>query len=52
MCSDSDRRLCELCLIEGHTYAAAAAALGLQPATARKRIERTRTKLNAARAMD
>ncbi len=49
---DSDRRLCELCLIEGQTYAEAAAALGLKPATARKRIERARTKLHAARVMD
>jgi len=47
-----DRRLCELCLIEGRSYDEAATLLGLTPASARKRIQRSRTRLRAARATD
>lgn len=49
---DLDRRLCELCLIEGRSYDEAAAFLGLTPANARKRIQRSRLRLRAARATD
>ncbi|TFD60975.1 sigma-70 family RNA polymerase sigma factor [Cryobacterium suzukii] len=44
-----DRQLIERCLVEGESYAAAAAALGMSPAAARKRIQRTRIHLGAAR---
>lgn len=49
---DMDRRLCELCLIEGRSYDEAATFLGLSPANARKRIQRSRLRLRAARATD
>ncbi|RKR74368.1 RNA polymerase sigma factor [Frondihabitans australicus] len=49
---DLDRRLCQLCLIEGRSYEEAAAFLDLTPASARKRIQRTRDRLRAARAAD
>lgn len=45
-----DRQLVERCLFGGESYTAAAAALGLTPAAARKRIQRTRSRLAAARA--
>ena len=46
-----DRQLIERCLLEGESYAAAAAAaaLGMTPAAARKRIQCTRIHLDAAR---
>lgn len=47
-----DRRLCELCLIEGRSYEEAAAFLGLTSGSARKRIQRSRQRLRAARATD
>lgn len=47
-----DRRLCELCLLEGRSYEEAAALLDVTPASARKRIQRTRQRLRAARATD
>nr|WP_244645027.1 sigma-70 family RNA polymerase sigma factor [Frigoribacterium sp. CFBP 8766] len=47
-----DRRLCELCLIDGRSYEEAATFLGLTPASARKRIQRSRQRLRTARATD
>ena len=47
---DMDRQLVERCLLAGESYVAAAAALGLTPEAARKRIQRTRGRLAAARA--
>jgi RNA polymerase sigma factor (sigma-70 family) len=44
-----DQRLVQLCLIEGRGYPAAARELGLTPAAARKRIQRTRARFAAAR---
>ncbi|MET4059088.1 RNA polymerase sigma factor (sigma-70 family) [Arthrobacter sp. UYP6] len=46
---DIERKLCELCLIEGRSYDEAAATLGISQPAARKRIERARRKLRAAR---
>lgn len=48
--SDVDWRLCQLCLIEGRTYAEAEAALGLPVTALRKRLQRNRAKLSAARS--
>lgn len=48
--SDIDRRLCQLCLIEGRTYAEAADILGVPSTALRKRLQRTRAKLVAARS--
>lgn len=45
-----DRQLVERCLLEGEDYSTAAAALGLTPAAARKRVQRTRSRLAAARS--
>jgi len=45
-----DRQLVERCVLEGESYSTAAAALGLTPASARKRIQRTRNRLAAARS--
>ena len=47
---DVDRRLCQLCLIEGHDYDTAAAQLGISTTGARKRIQRIRAGLRRARA--
>jgi RNA polymerase sigma factor (sigma-70 family) len=47
-----DRKLCELCLIEGRSYDEAAASLGISQPAARKRIERARRKLHASTATD
>lgn len=47
-----DRRLCELCLLEGRSYDEAAALLDVTPASARKRIQRTRQRLRTARTTD
>ncbi|MCU1406779.1 MAG: sigma-70 family polymerase sigma factor [Glaciihabitans sp.] len=44
-----DRQLVERCLLGGESYVAAAEALGLTPAAARKRVQRTRSKLTEAR---
>ncbi|RZU62872.1 RNA polymerase sigma factor [Zhihengliuella halotolerans] len=46
---DTERRLCDLCLIEGLSYDEAASALGISPSAARKRIQRARGKLRAAK---
>ena len=40
-----DRRICELCLIEGYTYREAARELGLTTAKVGKRLERARARL-------
>ncbi|ROQ39692.1 RNA polymerase sigma-70 factor (ECF subfamily) [Frondihabitans sp. PhB188] len=48
--SEVDRRLCQLCLIEGRSYEDASMLLGLTAASARKRIQRTRSRLRALRA--
>jgi len=45
-----DRELCELCLLQDRTYDEAAAMLGLSPANARKRIQRSRARLRTNRA--
>ncbi|KFF58658.1 hypothetical protein JF66_16925 [Cryobacterium sp. MLB-32] len=47
--SQIDRQLINRCLLEGESYAQAAAALGMTPAAARKRVQRTRIRLGAAR---
>ena len=47
-----DRRLCELCLLDGRSYDEGAQLLGLSTASARKRIQRTRIRLRATRATD
>ena len=43
-----DRRVCELCLIEGRTYAEAAEATGISVGAVRQRVSRTRSKLRKA----
>lgn len=43
--SPNDRRLCELCLIEGYSYQEAARQLEITPAAAGKRLERARARL-------
>lgn len=40
-----DRRICELCLVEGYTYDEAARALGLSASTVGKRLQRARARL-------
>ena len=45
-----ERRLCELTLIEGRGYDDAARELGMTSAAARKRVQRLRERLRAARA--
>lgn len=40
-----DRRICDLCLIQGHSYESAGRALGLTPSAVGKRIQRARTVL-------
>ncbi|THG34510.1 sigma-70 family RNA polymerase sigma factor [Glaciibacter flavus] len=45
---DIDRRICELCLIEGVPYNNAAASVGVSPAALAKRVERIRVKLRRA----
>ncbi|MCO1339826.1 hypothetical protein BJH93_13130 [Kocuria polaris] len=46
---DAERSLCELCLIEGLSYDEASSALGISQPAARKRIQRARRKLRAAK---
>ena len=50
--SDIDQKLCQLCLIEDRSYKDAARVLGITPGAARKRIQRTREHLAAARALN
>jgi RNA polymerase sigma factor (sigma-70 family) len=48
--SEVDRRFVELCLIDGRSYAEAATELGISTTAARKRIQRTRSRLASARS--
>jgi RNA polymerase sigma factor (sigma-70 family) len=45
--SDIDRRICELCLIEGHSYGSAASEIELSEGAVRKRLQRARANLRA-----
>jgi RNA polymerase sigma factor (sigma-70 family) len=47
--SETDQRIVELCLYEGHSYKEAAMQLGLSVPSVTKRVERTRTKLRQQR---
>jgi RNA polymerase sigma-70 factor (ECF subfamily) len=42
---ETDRRICELCLLEGHSYAEAAAILGLSVGAVTQRVSRNRRRL-------
>jgi RNA polymerase sigma factor (sigma-70 family) len=46
--SDLDRQLCQLCLIDGYTYAEAARALGTTETAIGKRLQRLRARLKAS----
>lgn len=46
--SETDRRVCELCLIEGQPYADAAATVGISVGAVKQRVMRTRTRLRKA----
>jgi len=46
--SPVDRQICELCLIEGRSYAEAAPMLGLTVGALTQRVSRTRTRLKKA----
>jgi len=43
-----NRRICELCLLEGHSYSEAAAVLGLSVGVVTKRVSRSRARLKKA----
>lgn len=43
-----DRRICELCLLEGHSYAEAAQILGLSIGAVTQRVSRSRARLKKA----
>jgi RNA polymerase sigma factor (sigma-70 family) len=43
-----DREVCQLCLVEGHTYASAAAQIGVTSSTVGKRLERAKVQLRKA----
>jgi RNA polymerase sigma factor (sigma-70 family) len=43
--SPMDRKICELCLVEGHSYRSAAAEVQLSEGAVRKRLQRARTSL-------
>jgi RNA polymerase sigma factor (sigma-70 family) len=43
-----DRRICELCLIEGHSYTEAATMLGLSVGAVTQRVSRSRARLKKA----
>ncbi|WP_440708231.1 RNA polymerase sigma factor [Herbiconiux sp. YIM B11900] len=43
-----DRRICELCLIDGRSYSEAAELLGLTTGAVKKRVSRTRARLRKA----
>jgi RNA polymerase sigma factor (sigma-70 family) len=43
-----DRRICELCLLEGHPYAEAAQILGLSVGAVTQRVSRSRARLRKA----
>ncbi|PZE80627.1 RNA polymerase sigma factor [Curtobacterium sp. MCBD17_032] len=44
----TDRRICELCLLEGHSYAEAAQVLGLSVGAVTQRVSRSRARLKKA----
>lgn len=46
--SETDRRICELCLIEGRPYADAAEIVGISVGAVKQRVLRTRTRLKKA----
>ncbi|NIJ04530.1 RNA polymerase sigma-70 factor (ECF subfamily) [Frigoribacterium faeni] len=46
--SETDRRVCELCLVEGRPYADVADAVGLSVGAVKQRVMRTRTRLRKA----
>ena len=50
--SPMDRRLCELCLIDGFSYREAAGMVESTEAAVRKRIQRARTRLRTATGRD
>jgi RNA polymerase sigma-70 factor (ECF subfamily) len=43
-----DRRICELCLLEGHSYSEAAAMLGMSVGAVTQRVSRSRARLKKA----
>ena len=45
---ETDRRICELCLLEGHSYAEAAEILGLSVGAVTQRVSRNRRRLKKA----
>lgn len=45
---DIDRRICELCLVEGRPYAEVAALVGISVEAVTKRVSRTRARLKKA----
>ncbi|MEV1129275.1 RNA polymerase sigma factor [Agromyces sp. NPDC049794] len=47
-----DRRICELCLIDGVPYAEAAKQLGLSVGAVKQRVSRSRTRLKKAVTLD
>ena len=46
--SETDRRVCQLCLVEGRPYAEAAELLGISVGAVKQRVLRTRTRLRKA----
>ncbi|MFJ3383486.1 MULTISPECIES: RNA polymerase sigma factor [unclassified Curtobacterium] len=44
----TDRRICELCLLEGHSYQEAASMLGLSVGAVTQRVSRSRARLRKA----
>ena len=44
----TDRRICELCLLEGHSYQEAATTLGLSVGAVTQRVSRSRARLRKA----
>ncbi|MGU3409476.1 RNA polymerase sigma factor [Microbacterium sp. M1A1_1b] len=45
---ETDRRICELCLLEGHSYSEAATMLGLSVGAVTQRVSRSRARLKKA----
>ena len=45
---ETDRRICELCLVQGHSYAEAAQMLGLTVGAVTQRVARSRARLRKA----
>jgi RNA polymerase sigma factor (sigma-70 family) len=52
MLTTEDRRVCELCLVEGLTYKQAADLIGSTPAAVGKRLQRARARLRSALTED